>query len=114
MDGKRGGKKKKRCKEADLLPDLHARGLQRGRNGETQSRGAPAAGIVLMELQLQGGRTLASPGTVGAPRALQRCTATVHPGGPVFGAVGCPGSWAGEGWEEAEMFSSAFRYIFAP
>lgn len=67
-----------------------------------------------MELQLQGGRTQGSPGTVGALHALQRRTAAVHPGGLVFGAVGCPGSWAGEGWEEAEMFSSAFRYIFAP
>lgn len=51
-----------------------------------------AAGMVLMELHLQGGRMQDSPGTVGALHALQSCTAMVHPGELVFGAMGCPGA----------------------
>lgn len=54
------------------------------------------------------------PWSSGSTASLQSCMATVCSGEPVFGAVGCLGSRAGEGWEEAEMLSSAFRYIFAP
>lgn len=70
-----------------------------------------------MEPELQGGRTRDSPGLLCGRSGHHMPSGTARPHraeeGRCFLPWGIPGGgrWGGE---EAEMFSSAFRYIFAP
>lgn len=126
MDGKKigGGGGKERCKEADLLPDLHARGLRWGWEQQNAAPGVgggeggpppPVVGSLCRPWGWFGWSRSCKVG--GCGRALDRWAA--GPGhrlgqryGTGFSAVGCPGR-RGMG-RERRCFSSAFRYIFAP
>lgn len=109
--------KKERCKEADLLPDLHTRGLRWGRNSKTRSRGVKGAPFLAADDHHKDGADGA--GAPGWEDAGQLWTAPqpvgehrVPRGEPVFPAVGCPGRQRGEGWGgSGDVFKCISLYI---